>query len=236
MSDISVLVASEIVSAGLAFVVAYLFFRGYRYRRSTYLLGPLVGFSFLAFSYIFLGWSLVFGNIATISESFLWLRLITQTYGFAFIAFAYYFSRKSEEQQRSSLGMILLISAISIFLLVGILIAAPPFPELPSTNVADEWFTAVNLVFLGYVIFALVRLLETLRKTVSSWAWAPLAFCLLWLAQYSWLIWGVDGSQTALVFAHGARLASLAFFIFIYGLSRRVRDEGREAQQNPNLL
>jgi hypothetical protein len=216
------LIASEFVSTVLASIVVYFFSKAYRFMRSTYLLGLLVGFSFLASSYIFLGMFLFYENNAAISESCLWLRLITQCYGYAFIAFAYYFSGKTEKTTKYFLGLISLFSAISVILFFVALIVAPPFLELPSIGVVDECLRVANLIFLGYIICNLVKHFESSHKAISGLIWTPLAFSLLWLVQYSLLIWGIDGSQTAFIFAHIARLASLTLFISIYHSSERV--------------
>jgi hypothetical protein len=223
------LIASEFISVGLALVLVYLFFKAYRFTRSIYVLGLLVGFSLLASSYIFLGLVLFYENNVTISELFLWLRLIAQGYGYGFIAFAYYFSGKSAKTGRYFLGLISLFSAISVILFFGALIAAPPFLELPSIGVADECLRVANLIFLGYIICDLVKHFESSRKAISGLIWTPLAFSLLWLVQYSLLIWGIDGSQTAFIFAHIARLASLTLFIYIYHSSGGVDSESRKA-------
>jgi hypothetical protein len=222
LTSVEALISSEFISAALALILVYLFFRAYRLTRSIYLLGLPVGFSFLAFSYIFLGMALLYQSEAAVSESFLWLRLITQTFGFAFVAFTYYFSSETERVTKYFLGIISFASVISILLFFGALVVAPPFLEFPSVNVVDECFMIGNLVFLGYVIYHLVKRLDSSREAIHGLVWAPSAFSLLWLAQYSLLIWGIDGSQTAFVFAHVARLASLTFFILIYCHSGRV--------------
>jgi hypothetical protein len=227
--DIAILVASEIVSAGLAFALVYFFFKAYRLTRFVYLLGPPIGFSFLASSYFFLGMSLLYENDVAVSESFLWLRLVTQSFGFAFIAFSYYFSSKTERTTKHFLGLIAFASAISILLVFVALTVAPPFLEIPCINVLDEYFRMVNLIFLGYVICHLVKHFELSQGTISGLVWAPLAFSLLWLGQYSLLIWGIDGGQTAFVLAHVARLASLTLFIYVYHSSGRVGSESRKA-------
>jgi hypothetical protein len=65
------------------------------------------------------GISKVYENDAAVSDSFLWLRLITQGVGFAFIAFTYYFSTRAERTARHILGMISFASVISIYLFLG---------------------------------------------------------------------------------------------------------------------
>ena len=106
---------------------------------------------------------------------------------------------------------------------------APPFLEFPSINMIDEYFRVVNLVSIGYVIYNLVKQSESTREAAYGLVWTSLSFSLLWLAQYSMMIWGIDGSQTAFIFGHGVRLASLALFIYIYHSTRRLSDESRKA-------
>jgi hypothetical protein len=218
---VEALVASELVSALLALILVYFFFKAYRFKRALYLLGLLVGFLFLTSSYVFLGMFILNENNEMVSESFLWLRLITQSYGIAFIAFSYYFSQKTEKTMKYFFSIIWIASAISILLFLGTLLVAPPFLELPSTNVLDECFRVVNLVLLGYVIYYLVKRSESSREASYGLVWTSLAFSLLWLAQYSVMIWGIDGSLTAFIFAHVARLASLTLFIGVYSKSGR---------------
>lgn len=223
--NVGVLIASEFISTVLALFLVYFFFKAYRLTRSVFLLGLPVGFSFLSSSYIFLGMFLLYENNVAVSGSFMWLRLVTQSYGFAFIAFAYYFSSKTERVNLifRSFCAISLASAISLLLIFGALTVAPPFMGLPTVNVIEEYFRIGNLIFLGYIIYNLVKRLESAHETIPGLVWTPFAFSLFWLAQYSLLIWGIDGSQTAFVVAHGARLASLILFIYIYNSSVRAR-------------
>jgi len=229
LAAIAILVANEILSTVLAFVLVYYFVRAYQLTRSLYLFGLPCGFLLLASSYVFLGVSLLYENNMAVSEMFLWLRLIMQSYGFAFIAFAYYFSSKTNEASERVLRMISLPSVVTIILVFGALYFTPPFLELPPASVADEWFKVLNLVFLGYVIWHLFRHLASPHKEAYGSVWAPLAFSVLALGQYSMLIWGIDGSQIAFIFAHIARLASLTLFIYIYHSSGRVGSESRKA-------
>ena len=224
-----ILVISEFVSVALALILVRFFVKAYRLVRSAYLLGLPIGFSFLASSYFFLGISLLYEDGVAVSDSFLWFRLIAQSFGFALVAFAYYFSSKTERATKYILGLITFASVISILLVLVALIVVPPFLEIPCVNVLDEYFRITNLVFLGYVIYHLVKHLKPSNGPTSGFVWAPSAFSLMWLAQYSLLIWGIDGSQTAFIFAHIARLASLTLFIYIYHSSGGVDSESRKA-------
>jgi len=219
-----ILVVSEFVSVALALILVYFFLKAHRLMRFVHLLGLPIGFSFLASSYFFLGLSLLYKSNVAISDSLLWFRLITQGFGFAFIAFSYFFSSKTERTTRYFLGLITFASVISILLVFVALIVAPPFLETPSVNVLDEYFRIANLLFLGYVIYHLIRHSKPSNGTISGFVWALSAFSLLWLAQYSLLIWGIDGSQTAFILAHVARLVSLTLLILVYYKSGRAQE------------
>jgi len=216
-----VLIASEFVSFVLALILVFFFLKAYRLVRSLFLVGLPVGFLFLAFSYVFLGISLICESDPSMSQSFLWLRLTTQSYGYVFIGFTYYFSTKNEEATRSFLVAVSLASFLSILLPFGILLMMPPFMKVPSVYVVDDFFRMMNLILLGYVVYHLVKHLKTSGEPISGLVWAPSAFSVLWVGQYSLLLWGIDGSQTALAFAHVARIVALLLLLRIYYASGR---------------
>jgi hypothetical protein len=203
--------------------------------RSDYLIGLPVGFLFLAFAYVFLGLFLILNNNEALSSSFLWLRLVLQTYGFAFIAFSYRFSLETERTARFFLAVISLVSLVSVLSVFGVLVIAPPFLELPDARIVGDYFRAANLCLLGYTVYKIVKQLESSSAAIRGLVWGPFAFGVLWLGQYSLLIWGIDNSQTAFVFAHIVRLVALIVLIRIYYVSGRTY-EGREAQQIPHSL
>jgi len=217
------LVLSEFVSIGLALVLVYFLLKICRFTRSISLLGLPIGFSHLALSYTFLALYLLYEENAIFSDSMLWLRLITQSFGCAFIAFSYYFTAKTDKPVRRLLMVISVASVLSILTFFVALLVTPPFLVLPSVQVAGNYSRVLNLVFLGYVVYYLVARLRSRDREFSDLVSAPIAFSVLWLAQYSLFIWGVDGSETAFTLAHVARLASLILFIGVYYSSGRVR-------------
>jgi hypothetical protein len=168
---------------------------------------------------------------AAISESFLWLRIATQGFGYVFVAFTYYFSSKDEKTSKNLLLVITFASTVSVSLiLVGATLSAP-FMGISTVDIVDETLGAINLVFVGYIVYHLSKRLKSLLKEeISGVMWAPLAFTLLWLSQYSFLIWAIDGSLTAFAFAHVARLVSLILFIHVYYMPGRTQRESAETQ------
>ena len=228
MTDVVILVASEVISAGLAVGLVYIFLKAYRLTRYVYLLGLPFGFSFLAFSYFSLGASLLYKATSVSSEGFIWLYLVTQTFGFALIAFSYYFSKRTEERAKHVLEIVSLASVASILLILLGLYVAPPYMGLPSSDVAEEGFRIANLFFLVYVVYTLVRNWQSSKQPISPLAWAPSAFSIFAVGQYSQLIYEIDGGQYAFFFAHILRIASLILLIYVYYASGRIRNERGE--------
>jgi hypothetical protein len=229
-----ILVASELVSVALALFLVFSFLRAYLLRRSVHLLGLPIGFSLLALSYYSLGMSLLYEDNVAISEPFMWLRFVTQSAGFVLVGLAYYFSSRATNMEeapgeRVSGSLVLFVSVTSILLLIGFLVVLHLFLGLPSVGCVDECFTVVNLIVLGYVVYHLVKHLMLFLGKTAGLVWAPTAFSIMWLGQYSLLIWDIDGSETALVLAHAARLAALILLIRIYWIGETY-GESRETQ------
>jgi hypothetical protein len=225
-----VFVASEFISAFLALILVYLFAKAYRIIHTIYLLGLPLGFSFLMSSYLFLGISMFHetSNV-TISESFMWLRIVTQSFGFVFIAFTYYFSSKGERNAKNLFLVISFVSILSVFLITFGAAISASFLGTSTVDVVDEILGVANLVFVGYIIYYLSKGLKSLLKEeIAGVLWTPSAFILLWLAQYSLLIGIIDGGQIAFALAHVSRLASLLLFIHIYYLPGRIHPESTE--------
>ncbi len=211
-----------IISIIIALPLVYLFFKVYRTQRSIFLLGLPFGFLLLSFSYLFLGIHLAYPNIQVFSVSLMWLRVITQTSGFGLIAFSYFFSNKTQKSTKYSLLTISLALIAAISLLFGSLVIINP-PGLSSIYSFNQIFTFVNLGLLSYIILFLIRKLELSsgNGNISGLISAPLAFAALWLGQFSFLIWDIDGSEAALFGSQIARIASLVMFIRIYYLASK---------------
>jgi hypothetical protein len=208
------------LSAVLATALSYLFLKSYRLHHSVFLLGLPVGFLFLAVSNIFMCLFLVYGGSAP-SLTFLWIRVVTRTIGFAFIVFSYAFSNSAIDMTKKALVGILLVSVASVSLILFALFVAPPQLELPSLRAVDEYFRIANMFFLGYIIYVLIRKLETTTGEVSKLVSAPMAFTILWISQFSMFIWGVDGSNTAFTAAQVMQVIALALFLRIYLLTSK---------------
>ncbi len=215
-----VIVGIGVVSIVLALALVYLFFKVYRLEQSTFLLGLPFGFLFLAVSYIFLGVHLAYTSVDTFSSSLMWLRVVTQTWGYALIAASYFLSTRSQKGTGRNLFAISVLSFVSIFFAFGLLLIFNP-AGLSVVYSANELFTVTNLCLIGYIIFFLVRKLELANGGVSGLTSAPLAFAFLWIGEFSYLLWEFDRGMAALVGSQIARVIALVLFIRIYYLTSK---------------
>jgi hypothetical protein len=199
--EVAPLFFSSIVSAGLAFSIAYLMLRSFRVMRRDYLLGFPIGFGFLALAYLFLAVSTAFPSVSEVAR---WSDLFSTTYGFAFIAGTYFLRRRVAAGPFSRWLFSLAILAILIVVLVEVV---PPFGGLPPYAVGAQVFLIVNLALLGYIIFSLNQALKQSPHEVNFLV--QTGFILLAFGQYSLFLWTLDQGFWSFALANLFRLAGL---------------------------
>jgi hypothetical protein len=206
------------ISVVLSFILLALFFKIYRMQQSLYLLGMPVGFLFLTLSYLFLLIHFFYPYIAIFSTSVMWIRVITQTWGFTLIAASYYLSKKNTKLTKFSFFDLSALSIVLVIFIFGFMLLTSPAMILDSVYVDNGYFTIANLALLTYIFLFLLKHLETSTNIVKGMVVAPLVFALLWLGQFCFLIWDIDKSSFALVGSQIARVLGFAVLIWIYYL------------------
>jgi hypothetical protein len=199
--EIAPLFVSSIISAGLAFSIAFLMLRSYRVTQREYLLGLPIGFSFLALSFLFFAASTAVPSMKDIVR---WLDLLSTTYGFAFIGGTYFLRRRGTTAPLADWLFSLAVLGIIVVILVEVV---PPFGALPPYSVTDQILRIINLGFLGYIIFSLNQSLKRSPHEVNFLVQA--GFILLAFGQYSLLLWALDQGFWSFVLANLFRLAGL---------------------------
>jgi hypothetical protein len=220
--------ALGIISAVLSVILVYLFFRVYWSQRSLYLLGMPIGFLFLAISNFFLVLHFFYPNTIIFSTSLMWIRVITQTWGFILIASSYYLSRKREKTTKFGLIDLSAWSVVSVICIFGLLVLLNPAMILATVYVSNGFFSIVNLALLSYIFIFLLRNLDSAKNLAKGMVATPLVFALLWLGQLCFLIWDIDKSQVALLGSQASRAAGLGIFIWIYYLVSKESKTGEE--------
>jgi hypothetical protein len=224
--------SNEVIASLLAFTIAYLFYRFYRVSGLTHLLGIVIGFMFITFAEILLAVDVWLEFNPELFNMLFWLRLLSLSYGFSFLAISYYYKHREEYSIPLSMR-IGALSAIPIMIVITVIVIAPPAFGLPAYNVIDEYFRVFNLFMLGYVfISTLGSIVEQGRK---EFVYIPAAYAVLWLGQYSGLLFGLDGSTSAFIAQQIAKTLALALFVgVLYQVMRtkRVTKAGHDLDAN----
>lgn len=206
------------ISVVLAIILCILFLKVYRTQRSLYLLAVPTGFLFLAISYFFLFLHLMYPFVMNLSPSLMWLRVVTQTWGFTLIAFSYFLSNRMKKTTKHTILGITGWSIAAVLCIFGFLMIVNPAGS-PAVYSANIIFTVANLFLLSYILVFITRKLELTSGKVSGLVSAPLAFAILWLGQFCFLLWDIDGGgEASLIASQVARVISLVLFIRIYYL------------------
>jgi hypothetical protein len=198
----------EIIASVLAIVVALYFYRFYRLTGFLYLLGLTIGFIFITFAEVLLAVDVWLEFNPDLFNLLFWMRLLSLSYGFSFLAISYYYKRK--EDYRTIMFKVAALSAIPIMGVMAVMIIAPPALDFPPYNVADEYFRVFNLIMLAYVFRSTLNsIVEQGRKEL---VYIPAAFAVLWIGQFSGLIFSLDVSVSAFISQLSAKLLGLLLF------------------------
>jgi hypothetical protein len=207
-----------LISTILSLFLVYLFFKVYRLQRLIHLLGLPLGFLFLALSQIFLETHLFYESVDSWSSSLMWLRVITQTGGFFLIAFSYYFGGRLQKTAKYDLQTLALTAIISVICIFGLLVTIHPL-GLTSIYQVNDYFTLVNLGLLSYMLIRLtIQLISANNKNYSVIS-SIIAFAVLWIGQFCFLVWDLFEGEAVLLLSQVLRIVGLALFIRIFYLA-----------------
>lgn len=225
----------EFLSVGLALLLVYLFFKVCHTQRSIYLLGIPFGFFFLLISCFFLGIHIIyttFQQVTAFSSSLMWVRVVTQTIGFSFIALSYITAGRYQNTTKKSYMIILTGTTALILAAFGVLFLFSPF-DLELVYSYNNFFAIANLVLLSYIILFLLRKIQLAKTGNRGMINAPLAFVFLWIGQFSFLAWTlIESGTVAQVGSQIARVLGLALFVQIYyAVSRESATNASEETQ-----
>jgi hypothetical protein len=210
--------STEAIAAILALVVAFHFYRFYKVSGFVYLLGLAVGFLAIAFAEIMLAVGVWLEPNLEIYNMLFWLRLLSLSYGFSFVAMSYHYKHRDEDRTPWIMRVIA-ISVIPIVIVTTLVILTPPAFDFPAYNRLDEYFGVLNLVMLGYVFKSSLDSIVTQGR--KEFIYIPAAFAILWLGQYSALIFDLDRNVSSFVAEHIAKILGLALFVGVLAQIRR---------------
>ena len=238
-----------IASVALCSVIAFYFFRSYKFSGFRYLLGLPMGFVILGTSFVFEHLSLIYYTNYLLYHLFFWMQLSLQSEALALIALSYMLKNRVGSGKADDAIADLNLSKVLIHdnmstkargLLISTLpmiVISIPFmvtisalfvqPFLNDVELADlSFYTKIfDMLILGYVFKSTV--VSLVKGANIKLLYVPAAFALLWLGQYSLMINYFDNDSIPFIGSIVARLAGLALFVYAihYAMSGGVRRE-----------
>ncbi len=238
-----------IASVSLCSIIAFYFFRSYKFSGFRYLLGLPMGFATLGTSFVFEHLSLIYYTNYLLYHLFFWMQLSLQSEALALIALSYMLKNRVGSGKADDAIADLNLSKVLIHdnmstkargLLISTLpmiVISIPFmvtisalfvqPFLNDVELADlSFYTKIfDMLILGYVFKSTV--VSLVKGANIKLLYVPAAFALLWLGQYSLMINYFDNDSIPFIGSIVARLAGLALFVYAihYAMSGGVRRE-----------
>ncbi len=231
----------SIISAFLAFVISWSFYRSYRFSGFGHLLGLPTGFILLGTSFLFHYLSLNYRFNDFLYPELFWIQLILQSNGLALIAISYRFKVRNYnnsssfepnlEINDSRYGLPPYPARFSItardaltnclfILLILIPFVVPAFdlmlkPYFDYAGLADLAFimTIFNMIFLAYILYNVV--ISSINKFNAKFIYSLGAFALLGLEQYSLLLayWD-NGSISFIISILSSHRRTILIYVF----------------------
>jgi len=238
-----------IASISLCSIIAFYFFRSYKFSGFRYLLGLPMGFVILGTSFVCEHLSLIYYTNYLLYHLFFWLQLSLQSEALALIGMSYMLKNRvgwgkddyvTTDQDLSKVLIHDSMSTKAKDLLISILpmiVISIPFMVTISTLFVQPFLNDVELADLSFYtkIFDMIILGYVFKSTIASLVkganikllYVPAAFALLWLGQYSLMINYFENDSIPFIGSIVARLAGLALFVYAihYAMSGGVRRE-----------
>ena len=204
-----------LISAVLCSAIAVLFFKLYRSFPSSYVVGLLVGFTFISFS------DLLFAStvgLATVDESFNtlhWINLFVGLTGFVIIGSVYVF-QKLDEKKFSGMTKSTTLSLLPIALILLYVLAENV--QIPSFTYYNEYFRFASVLAIGYATFSILLNKNTKNGRFSILA---LGFIVLLASQCFRAFFAIEPAPFTLYAAGSLKAGSFA--IILFALTRKSK-------------
>jgi len=183
----------------------------YNVTRETRYLGLPLGFGFLGASYLL---SALAHATPTFSINTLaWFQLLARPFAFLFLAFTYFFSKKSSKNQLwwdATLSVLIVILTSAFMLLLF-----APQSSISNYRILSIYARAFDLASLSYIIVHTLRShLETQNSKIIL---TPVGYIFLAIGQYSILIWTIDSyfNSSSFAFYAGLVLRWIGLVLFL---------------------
>jgi len=224
-------------SVSLSLMISHYFFKSYAFSGFGYLLGLPVGFAFLGASFLFEVSSLMFKADPLLYPAFFWIQMLLQSEALALIALSYYYKNLDASNSgkrvraRDVLVTTIPLAMVAIpFIVPTFVLASQPYFNYAGLADLSFYMMIFNMIVIGYIFKSTIASL--VRAANVKLLYAPAAFALLGLEQYSLVLAYFDNSAVAFISSVVARIAGLALFVYIMRSvtsKRRIEIEARKA-------
>jgi hypothetical protein len=203
-----IFLVSKISSIILGAVISVYAYKMYRTIQSNVLLGITLSFGLMSFTDVFIILILPTINNLVLFNLFFWLRLVTMSFVFAFLALTYFIS--SKEGKRSNIT--LKIAALSTIPISLTILLAWFFnnSSLPAVTDYSEYFRIFNIGTLIYVIAMSSK--NTTFNLRKEFSYIPLVFGIFLIGQVSLLLFSLQGSVSSVITSFLVKDIGLAIF------------------------
>lgn len=166
-------------------------------------------------------------NNLVLFNLFFWLRLVTMSFAFAFLALTYFIS--SQKGRRSNIT--LKIAALSTIPISLIILSTWFFnnSSLPAVTDYTQYFRIFNIGALIYVIFMASK--NTTFNPRKEFSYIPLVFGIFLIGQVALLIFSLQGSVSSVITSFLLKDIGLAIFVkIIYDSSGKRKKNIKESK------
>jgi hypothetical protein len=188
-------------------------------------LGLPIGFGFLCVSYAVSAFTHLYPLASFSSLPLAWFQLLLRPFSILFLAFTYYFSKKSSKNIRLMWDVTLSAIIVALTSLVIFFFVAPQF-EMGNYRILSIYVRIFNMLSLLYITIHTLR--SHLATQDSKTILTPFGYLFLLIGQYSLLIWDTGDVRNEVPFYGGLVLRWIGLILFLliayrtfYGADKR---------------
>ena len=219
------LIAEETFSSAMCLILVWFLIKPYKVTREVRYLGLPIGFGFLCVSYAVSALTHLYPLAAFSSLPLAWFQLLLRPFSILFLAFTYYFSKKSSKNSRLMGDVTLSAIIVALTSMVIFFFVAPQF-AIGNYRVLSIYVRIFNIMCLLYITIHTLR--SHLASQDSKTILTPFGYLFLLIGQYSLLIWDTGDVTKEFPFYGGLLLRWIGLVLFLliayrtfYGANKR---------------
>ena len=175
-------------------------------------MGLPIGFGFLCVSYAVSAFTHLYPLASFSNLPLAWFQLLLRPFSILFLAFTYYFSKKSSKNSRLIWDVTLSAIIVALTSLLIFFFVAPQF-EFGNYRVLSIFVRIFNMVCLLYISVNTLR--SHLATQDSKTILTPFGYLFLLISQYSLLIWNTGDTKNEVPFYGGLVLRWIGLVLFL---------------------